>query len=123
MDLEYANRVWSRRKVLSLIDGLSMPDSESVDGWADVPAVSWYQLRCRAYDTGSVNAVHDALQLEDAVSMIPDGKVRAALVLALWGWDHADIGAAIGGPRTGEQLLKEGVRLIVRGEQRRNDLA
>lgn len=123
MELRFANRLWDRAKVEGLLYGIQVPDSDSDDGWADVPLQSWYQLRCAAYDKGDVNAVHDAIQFEDSINMVSDGKVRAALVLAMWGWDMADIGAAIGGYRTGDQLVKAGVKAIVSIERRRSELA
>lgn len=125
MDLEFLDNVWNTTKVETMLFGRMIPDSESEDGWVDVPCQSWYQLRCRAYDRGDVNAVHDAIQFENAVNMIPNHKHRGAMVLAMMGWDFADIGAALGGRgvrQTGKQMVESGIRAIVRIERRRGEL-
>lgn len=122
MDFEYLERLWSEGKIEALLFGRSMPDSDSDDGWADVPLQSWYQLRCRAYDRGDVNAVHDAIQFENAVFNIDDAQQRAAVTLAMMGWDFADIGAALRGRKTGRQQVKAGIRAMVAAERRRKDL-
>jgi hypothetical protein len=122
VDLVFADRVWDRARVEGLVFGVSVEDSRSGDGFADVPGVGWFQLRCRAYDRGDVDAVCDAVQLEEAVSLIPDGRVRAAVLLAMHGWDTADIGSVLGGrgrSRTGAQLVEDGLDLIVELEKRR----
>lgn len=121
MDFEYADRLWSESKVETLLFGRQVPDSEAFLGWADVPATSWYQMRCKALDHGDVRLVHDAIQLEQAVSMIDDFRVRAAVTLAMMGWELPEIGAAINDRRTGRQLVKAGVRAIAREERRRRD--
>lgn len=122
MDLEFADRTWGFSKVRALVFGRTIPDSDSGDGWCDVECSSWYQIRHRAYDRGDVDLVCDVLQFEQAVELIPDRKVRAAVILAMMGWDLPDIGAAIGGRRTGSQLVRSGVRSIVRAEERRSEL-
>lgn len=119
MDFEFVNRPWSKGKVRSLVLGVSFPDSGTEDGYADVPSQSWYQLRCAAYDRGDVNALFDAIQLEWAIDEIDDGKVRAAVTLALHGWGFPEIGAAVGGRRTGEQLVLEGISVIAALERGR----
>lgn len=125
MDLEFLEEAWSTAKVESLLFGRMIPDSESDDGWVDVPLQSWYQLRCRAYDRGDVNAMHDVIQLEYAIDMIPDHRDRAAVSLAMLGWDFADIGAVLGGrgvTKTGRMMVESGVKSIVRAERRRSEL-
>jgi hypothetical protein len=122
MDIEFLDRVWDRKKLESLLFGRCIPDSDSDDGWVDVPLQSWYQLRCRAYDRGDVNAVHDAIQFESAIQNVDDPQERAAVMLAVMGWDFADIGAALRGRRTGRQLVRAGVRAMVTAERRRGEL-
>ena len=85
----------------------------------DIPATSWIQLRCKAYDQGNVDAMLDVIQIEKAVSMINDPRKRAAVVLAMLGWDFADIGAAINAYKPGRLLVTEGIREIVKNERRR----
>jgi len=113
------NRTWTEAKIRRLVGGVSVPDSSSMDGWADVPRQSWYQLQCAAYDKGDGELLLDAIQLESAVEQIDDAKVRAAVTLALHGWDGPEIGAAVGGRRTGEQLVLEGIRVIAKWEETR----
>ena len=122
MDLEYLDRVWTERKINALLFGTTMPDTESQDGMADVPRQSWYQIRCSSMDTGNPDMVYDAIQLERAINLIADHKVRAAMILAMHGWDVADIGAACGDYRTGQSLVRQGVRAIARQEQIRSEL-
>lgn len=122
MDLEFIERLWDEHKLQTLLFGRSLPDSDSDDGWADVPMQSWYQLRCRAYDRGDVNAVHDAIQFESAIQNIDDAQQRAAVTLAVMGWDFADIGAAIRSRKTGKELVALGIRAMVAGEKRRGEL-
>lgn len=125
MDFEFADRVWNRHDAERLIFGIQVEDSKAGDGYADVPGLSWYQMRCKAYDRGCVDSIHDAIQFEEAVSLIPDGKVRAAVLLAMHGWDLADIGAALGGrgfSRTGEQLVEEGIDMVAKLERRRAEI-
>lgn len=122
MDLEFLERVWDEGKFEALLFGRAIPDSDSDDGWVDVPIQSWYQMRCRAYDRGDVNAVHDAIQFENAIQNIDNPQQRAAVTLAVMGWDFADIGAALRGKKTGRQLVKAGVRAMVVAERRRGEL-
>lgn len=125
MDFEFSDRVWNRGDAERIVFGIQVEDSKSGDGFADVPGLSWFQMRCKAYDKGCVDAIHDAIQFEEAVSLIPDGKVRAAVILAMHGWDVADVGAAIGGRgerRTGAQLVDEGLDMIAKLEKRRSEL-
>lgn len=122
MDLEFLERLWDESKFEQLLFGRSIIDSESGDGWADVPNQSWYQLRCRAYDRGDVNAVLDAIQFEESVLSIDNPQLRAAVQLAQLGWDFADIGAALRNRKTGRQLVKEGVRAMVKAEKRRQEI-
>ena len=122
MDLEFLESVWDEHRFQTMLFGRAVPDSDSDDGWVDVPSQSWYQLRCRAYDRGDVNAVHDAIQFENAVMNIDHPQERAAVTLAVMGWDFADIGAALRGRRTGKQLVTAGVRAMVAGEKRRKEL-
>lgn len=122
MDLEYADKLWDRRRVEVLLFGRCVPDQDSEDGWVDVPGQSWYQLRCQARDNGDVGAMDDVIQFEWAVDLISDHKCRAAVRLAMMGEDFADIGAAIGGHRTGKQLVRDGVSELVLNERFRNEL-
>jgi hypothetical protein len=132
-DFEFLNRPWDRGKVRRLIGGLSVPDGappeqdpystdvsfvSSGDGMMDVSGVSWFQSRCRAYDYGDVDALFDVIQLEGSVSMIPDPAVRAAVTLAMMGWDDADIGAALRNHRPASKLVEDGVRHIVKDHNR-----
>lgn len=122
LDFEFADRTWKRPDAERLVFGVQVEDSKSYDGYADVPGLSWYQMRCKAYDTGRVDSIHDAIQFEQSIDVIPDGKVRAAVTLAMHGWDVADIGAAIGGRRTGSMLVEEGLDLVAKIERRRFEL-
>ena len=147
MDLEFLDEVWDENKVMAMLFGRSAIDGaptegresvsldsggrgpefiESLDGLIDIPKQSWYQMRCAAYDRGDVSVVHDAMQFEGAVNMIPGHRDRAAVILAMWGWDFADIGAALGGRgvnRTGKQMVMSGVRAVVKIERRKREMA
>jgi hypothetical protein len=116
MDLEYINIPWSYGRVMSLLNGSSVIDDVSSDGAADVVLCSYYQLKCYAYDMGRQEAVLDCIHLEKLVSEIPDLKARAAVVLRMYGWSYPQIGAAIGGNRTGFSLCETGVRHIVKAD-------
>jgi hypothetical protein len=122
MDFEFADRTWNKNDAERMVFGIHVEDSKASDGFADVPGLSWYQMRCKAYDRGCVDSIHDAIQFEQVVDVIPDNKVRAAVILAMHGWDLADIGAAIGGRRTGSMLVDEGLGLVGKIERRRAEL-
>lgn len=109
MDLEFVDRPWHPLRVRALIKGYSVLDDVAGDGFRDLQRTSWYQMRTAAYDSGRPEAVLDSIQLEQMVERIEDVKVRAAVVLALHQWDGPSIGAALGGSRTGSQLLMAGI--------------
>ena len=124
-DLEYLDRPWGHRKIRSLVFGSSVPDGappesddgefvSAGDGFQDVPGVSIYQMVCRAYDRGDVNAVHDVIQFEQALERIESFDVRAAVTLAILGWDMAEIGAALRNSVPAETLVRQGITLISR---------
>lgn len=116
MDYEYSNKVWSIGKIRSLVFGTSIPDVSSWDGYADIPT-SYYQLRRKAIDMGSVELIHDCIQLEQSLNSIEDNEIRAALVLKMNGWTEESIGAVLKSRRTGRQLLAVGVSLLTGIEQ------
>lgn len=120
MDIEPLNAPWSETKIYSLINGLAILDDESGDGERDVPLVSFYQLKCYAYDNGRQEAMLDCIQLERAVERIPDLKERAAVTLRMMGWSYAEIGAAIGSRRTGLQMFNAGVKSVHKSESLRS---
>lgn len=111
MDFEFADKVWSKGKIRSLVFGASVPDTDSWDGYADIVS-SYYQLRRKALDMGSVELIHDCIQLEQSLNCIEDNEVRAALVLKMNGWTEESIGAVLKSRRTGRQLLSAGVDLL-----------
>lgn len=111
-DFEYLNKQWTRGKIVALLHGRQVPDEESGDGYSDAPNQSWYQIRCNAIDYGRPDSVLDAIQFESYIEKITDSKARAAILLTLHGMDSADIGAAIGGRRTGSQLINDGIRAL-----------
>ena len=111
MDLEFADKVWSKGKIRSLVFGTSIPDVNSWDGYADKHD-SYYCLRRKAYDLGKPELVLDCIQLEDSIGRIDDDEVQAALILKLNGWAEERIGAVLKCRRTGRQLLDRGVHLI-----------
>ncbi len=123
-DLEYLDRPWGHRKIKSLVYGSAAPDGappegggefvRSFDGLADTPGVSVYQQVCRAFDRGDVNAMHEVIQFEQALWRIESHDVRAAVTLAMLGWDHAEIGAALRNPVPAEALISQGISLIAR---------
>lgn len=123
-DLEFLDQPWRHRKVMTMIYGASTPDGAPLegdgefvvagDGLRDVPMQSWYQMRCQAQDRGDVNAVHDVIQFEQALDKIESYDVKAAVTLAIMGWDMAEIGAALRNPVPAKTLVRQGVRLIVR---------
>lgn len=120
-DFQFVNKPWTHAKLMSMTTGASMPDEESGDGGRDIPCSSWYMLRCQAYDNGNVDLMDDVIQFEWAVNNIPDPKCRAAVILAMFGWDYADIGAAIGGHRPGVKLVEQGVNMMAKSERRRSE--
>lgn len=121
-DVAIHDQVWRRETFERMLFGRALPDDEAGDNTRDEECSSWYMQRCRAYDKGSVDMVLDAIQHENAVAMIPDLRVRAAVTLAQMGWDFADIGAAINDRRPGRLLVKEGVRQLAKGERNRAEI-
>lgn len=77
-----------------------------------------------AYDKGKPELLIDCIQLEDAISRIPEPRVRAAMILACFGHlfaDH-DIGALLGGRgkhETGTALIERGIKWVARHEHNR----
>lgn len=117
---------WSDRKMRQMIYGKAMLDPapldddpsgvgfvRSVDGSRDEPVSSWYSMVCYAFDRGSVDAMNDVIHFEQLLDELDDLPVKAAVCLAMMGWDHADIGAALRNRLTGEQLVRRGVKLLV----------
>jgi hypothetical protein len=115
----FLNKTWDFNKVWSMVFGYSRPDDQAGDGYMDVPGTSWYQKSCLAVDKGDIEAMHDVIQIENALSNIPDPKAKAAVILAMHGWDFAEIGAAINDYRTGYKLVRQGVRSMRSYENRR----
>jgi len=118
---------WSRGKFYSLIFGVSTPSyagrnedgsvnaERQSDGFMDVPGVSWYQQRCRAFDGGEPDDMLESIDFERRVMLIPDVQERAAVCLAMLGWDLWDVGVAIRSSRSGEQLVAAGVKSMLIG--------
>ena len=118
-EFSFLNQPWTYNKLWAMTVGHAAPDSDSGDGYLDVPSSSWYMKSCAAIDNGDVELMHDVIQYERAIHAIPDRKAKAAVVLAMHGWDFAEIGAAINDYKTGYQLVRQGVRSMFRHEQRR----
>lgn len=111
----FLDRPWDVQTLRRLVFGVTVPDSGSGCGYADVPGVSVYQMCCRALDTGSPELMLDAIQFEGRLAGIEDLQERAAVTLAACGWDVWAVGAALRSNRTGEALVRGGLRDLVRG--------
>ena len=110
---------WELGKCVAMVFGFARPDHTCFDGFGDVRGVSWFQRRCAALDSGSVDLMNDVIDFERYLNKIKDVEARAAVCLAMLGWDVSEIGAAVGGRRSGSQLVRSGLRQYV--TVRRND--
>lgn len=111
--LKEGDNPWELGKVVAMVFGFARPDSGAFDGFSDVPGVSWFQRRCAALDCGSVDLMNDVIDFERYLDKIRDPQSRAAVCLAMLGWDVSEISAAVGGKRSGSQLVRSGLRQYV----------
>jgi hypothetical protein len=114
--------VWGENKMYDLLDGAHIEDlGDGVLRLIEARGLSWYEQRCRMFDTGDPLVGLDSIQFDMAVDRLMDLPAKAAIQLRALGWDSADIGATIRDRRrrTGAMLVEDGVKQLIQYEKRR----
>ena len=114
--------VWGENRLWDLIDGAHLEDlGDGVLRAIESRGLSWYEQRCKAFDTGDPLVGLDAIQFDMAVDRMMDMPAKAAVQLRALGWDYANIGAVVRDRRrrTGAMLVEDAVGQMARHERKR----
>ena len=117
-----SDAVWGENRIYDLLDGAHLEDlGDGVLRLIESRGLSWYEQRCKMFDTGDPLVGLDAIQFDMAVDRLMDMPAKAAVQLRALGWDHANIGAVVRDRRrrTGGALVEDAVRELVRLERKR----